>query len=181
MKYIKTFENLNIEKITWSCPRTEFTKHGYTFESYYYFKKIGFIRIRCYLKGKEIELYNTSNDITNLITYYLENSNDITKIQQPLPNPFKSSISDDSYIKLFVNRETNEIVNAKNINTDNKEAFIDMIEKYEKGTNWNNVIMYLSNWDNLINELIFLTDGKIKENPSYIKWDIDRKIKKYNI
>jgi hypothetical protein len=179
MKYIKYFENL-IKKITWSCPRTEFIKHGYEFRSYYYFKKIGFIRIRCYLKGKEIELSDVSNDITNLITYYLENSNDSTKIHQPLRKELPG-LPNGSYIKLFVNRETNEIVNDTDINIDTKEAFMDMTEKYEKSGNWNNVVMHLSNWDNLINELIFLTDGKIKETPSYIKWDIDRKMKKYNI
>jgi hypothetical protein len=179
MKYLKTFENTfrNFNNdLIYLVKEKELSDHGYDFRKLFasnykvYFKEINNIGIWCWVKGKTIEIKDYYDNTINIINYYIENINNKEKL-------IISQRDHSSYLNIKVNSKTGEIISFKDVIK--KEDFLN--SEYMIDEDWRTVIMTRDTWDAIIDELVFLTEGKIKENPNYKKWELNRQANKFNI
>jgi hypothetical protein len=177
MKYIKAYENDKIKnfELIYSIPEKEFKLHGYELKKLYarnykvYHKKIDQIDIWCWVAGKTIEIKDFYQNSIYILNYYLANCDKEDKLMK--------SKDGSKYLNVRFNITTKEIKN-----------FLDIVKvpdfltsEYMIGEDWSSIILRKEAWDEIIEELSFLTNGKIKEYPNYEKWRLNKNQHKYNI
>lgn len=179
MKYIKSFESLN-NGLQYNVSETELITHGYKlyeWENKCYIKKLAktSITYKCWTNEQKIEICDYGDDTINIVKYILENINNPEKI-------YKTKSFDDFYMIVYFNIDTKVFVNKKDILNDNTNFEDFLMSDYETDPDiWSKIMIFQNTWCEIMEELIFLTQGEIKKLPHYDEWQIHKDKTIYNI
>ncbi len=170
----KIYENKK-DTLKYNVSDEELKRHGYIPENDSYVKKIpNSMEIYCY-HNKEIEIGQFQNLTKKIVKFYL---------QEYANNNFKTGkmFSDYDYLKFRYNINTEEIISEDNLMKRLNVNMVGMLSNgdYYQDNGWWTYTFVKSSWNNIINELTFLTD-EIKSFPHYEYWELKNMTKKYNL
>lgn len=183
MKHLKTFEKYDENSLHFFVTPEELLENGYTCdnseESRYktYHKKINKnVDVRCwgYDRGKYVNIKDFQDNSAKVADFYMKHIYEEGNIK--MSRAFKGW----GYFPILLNFQTGEIIKKFDIvDKIGMSAYLE--SEYETSGDWDNIVFTPESWDPLIEELVFLTNGEIKDNPNYKTWKLNKTIKQFNI